>query len=113
MFQGKTALNVSILFNIETDRSEQAMQTQISLLLEEQSDLGLHCLLFHLNILDKRLFGKAILFNFKHDYSNSIWSLNFKDFKVTGITCFTFSKKNIHVLGVLHQKQYINYGMSV
>ena len=30
-----------------TDRSGQTVQTQIRLLLEEQSDQGLHCLLYH------------------------------------------------------------------
>ena len=38
-----------------TDRSGQTVQTQIRLrlLLEEQSDQGLHCLLFHLHHLSK------------------------------------------------------------
>ena len=36
-----------------TDRSGQKVQTQIRLLLEEQSDQGLHCLLFHLHHFDK------------------------------------------------------------
>ena len=36
-----------------TDRSGQTVQTQIRLLLEEQSDQGLHCLLFHLHHFDK------------------------------------------------------------
>ena len=31
-------------------RSGQTVQTQIRLLLEEQSDQGLHCLLFHLHL---------------------------------------------------------------
>ena len=34
--------------SFRTDRSGQTVQTQIRLLLEEQSDQGLHCLLFHL-----------------------------------------------------------------
>ena len=33
--------------SFQTDRSEQTVQTQTRLLLEEQSDQGLHCLLFH------------------------------------------------------------------
>ena len=33
--------------SFQTDRSGQTVQTQIRLLLEEQSDQGLHCLLFH------------------------------------------------------------------
>ena len=36
-----------------TDRSGQTVQTQIRLLLEEQSDQGLHYLLFHLHHFDK------------------------------------------------------------
>ena len=38
--------------NIGTDKSEQIVQTQIRLLHQEQSDLGLHCLPFHLGALD-------------------------------------------------------------
>ena len=36
-----------------TDRSGQTVQTQIKLLLEEKSDQGLHCLLFHLHLFDE------------------------------------------------------------
>ena len=36
-----------------TVRSGQTVQTQIRLLLKEQSDQGLHCLLFHLHHFDK------------------------------------------------------------
>ena len=39
-------VTVTIL-NFWTERSGQTVQTQIRLLLEEQSDQGLHCLLFH------------------------------------------------------------------
>ena len=35
-----------------TDRSGQTVQIQIRLLLEEQSDMGLHCLRFHLHHFD-------------------------------------------------------------
>ena len=38
--------------SFQTDRLEQTVKTQIRLLLEEQSDLGLHCLLFYLYPLD-------------------------------------------------------------
>ena len=34
-----------MILNFWTDRSGQTVQTQIRLLLEEQSDQGLHCLL--------------------------------------------------------------------
>ena len=46
--------------SFRTDKSGQTVETQIRLLLEEQSDLldeqsdqGLHCLLFHLHHFDK------------------------------------------------------------
>ena len=45
-----------------TNRSEQTVQTQIRLLLEEQSDQGLHCLLFHL--FDEIPEGLGFLFEF-------------------------------------------------
>ena len=41
--------------SFRTDRSGQTVQTQIRLLLEVQSDQGLHCLLFHLHHFDKIL----------------------------------------------------------
>ena len=37
-----------------TDMSGQTVQTQIRLLLEEQSDQGLHCLPCHLHIFEKK-----------------------------------------------------------
>ena len=36
--------------NFRTDRSGQTVQTQIRLLLVEQSDQGLHCLPLHLHL---------------------------------------------------------------
>ena len=39
--------------SFRTDRSRQTEKTQIRLNLEEQSDQGLHCLLFHLHYFDK------------------------------------------------------------
>ena len=57
------AFTVMIL-NFQTDRSGQTVQTQIRLLLEEQSDLGLPCLLFHSNVFDKIPSGFASLFEF-------------------------------------------------
>ena len=59
-----------MIFNFHTDRSGQIVQTQIRLLLEEQSDLGLHCLSFCLHLLDMSLFGKTILFKFQDNYSH-------------------------------------------
>ena len=57
-------LNTEIFLSFRTDRSGQTVQTQIRLLLEEQSDQGLHCLQFPLHLLDALLEGNAILFNF-------------------------------------------------
>ena len=50
--------------SFQTDWSGQTVQTQIRLLLEEQSDQGLHCLLFLLHLFDKILKGLASLFEF-------------------------------------------------
>ena len=43
------------ILNIGTDRSGQTVQTQIRLLLKEQSDQGEHCLPFNLHLLDALL----------------------------------------------------------
>ena len=43
---------IVIFLSFQTDRSGQTVQTQIRLLLEEQSDQGLHCLHFPLHRLD-------------------------------------------------------------
>ena len=50
--------------SFRTDKSGQTVHTQIRLLLEEQSDQGLHCLLFHLHLLDTIFYGLASLFEF-------------------------------------------------
>ena len=45
------------------NRSEQTVQTQIRLFLKEQSDLDIHCLLFHLHFsVDTLLHWKIVLF---------------------------------------------------
>ena len=51
-----------IILNIGTDRSEQTVQTQIRLLLMEQSDQGLPCLLFCWHLLNTILHCKIQLF---------------------------------------------------
>ena len=53
-----------MILGFRTDRSGQTVQTQIRLLLQEQSDQGLHCLQFPLHLLDALFYGKSILFNF-------------------------------------------------
>ena len=51
-----------------TDRPLQTVQTQIRLLLEEQSDHGLHYLSFCLYRLEKFLYGKTSLIEVSLDY---------------------------------------------
>ena len=58
-----------MILSFRTNRSGQTVQTQIRLLLEEQSDQGLHCLPFRLHLLDTLLHGKVALFKFQGDYS--------------------------------------------
>ena len=44
-----------MILSFGTDRPRKTVQTQIRLLLEDQSDQGLHCLQFHLHLLDALL----------------------------------------------------------
>ena len=47
-------VSITLMFlSFWTDRFWQTVQTQIRLLLEEQSDQGLHCLLFNLHLFDE------------------------------------------------------------
>ena len=48
-----------MILSFWTDMPGQTVQTQIRLLLQEQSDLGLHCLPFRLHRLDSLLDGRA------------------------------------------------------
>ena len=48
-----------MILSFRTDMPGQTVQTQIRLLLEEQSDQGLHCLPFRLHRLDFLLYGRA------------------------------------------------------
>ena len=48
-----------MILSFWTDSPGQTVQTQIRLLLEEQSDQGLHCLPFRLHRLDSLVYGKA------------------------------------------------------
>ena len=45
--------DIVMTLSFRTDRSGQTVQTQIRLLLEEHSDQGLHCLLFHLHLFEE------------------------------------------------------------
>ena len=69
--QGRTRsdLSGSSLFAIPSasfaDRSGQTVQTQIRLLLGEQSDQGFHCLLFHLHLFDEIPLVLGLCLNFR------------------------------------------------
>ena len=71
-FIPKLSLTVMTL-SFWTDRSGQTVQTQIRLLLEEQSDQGLHCLQFQWHLFDKIFYGLASLFEFYVVYSKVFW----------------------------------------
>ena len=57
-----TEVPAVMILNFRTDKSGQTVQTKIRLLLEEHSDQGLHCLLFHLHVFGKTPSGFASLF---------------------------------------------------
>ena len=44
-----------MILSVQTARPGQTVQTQIR---QEQSDQGLHCLQFHLHLLEALLYGK-------------------------------------------------------
>ena len=54
-FLADEIVSTVIILNIGTDKSEQTVQTQIRLLLMEQSDQGLLCLLFCLHLLNCKI----------------------------------------------------------
>ena len=56
---GFTFLHTVMILSFRTDMPGQTVQTQIRLLLEEQSDQGLHCLPFRLHRLDSLPYGRA------------------------------------------------------
>ena len=52
-------MHIVMILSFRTDLPGQTVQTQIRLLLEEQSDQGLHCLPFRLHHLHSLLYGRA------------------------------------------------------
>ena len=74
-----------MILSFRTDRFRQTVLTQIRLLLLEQSDQGLHCLLFHLYFLEAFLWCKPNLLKFKGDYSNILFVRKFRTFTVISI----------------------------
>ena len=59
-----------MFLNFRTNQSGQTEQTQIRLLLEEQSDQGLHCLLIHSHLWEILLSSTANFLEFLGDYIN-------------------------------------------
>ena len=57
-------INTVMTLSFWTDKSGQTVQTQIRLLLEEQSDQGFHCLLFHLLLFEEIHKGLAFFLEF-------------------------------------------------
>ena len=65
-----------------TDWSGQIVQTQIRLLLEEQSDQGLHYLQYCLHLLDALLYGKASFSSFRMITTKFSGARKFRNFTV-------------------------------
>ena len=61
---GPPAWAIVMILSFRTDMPGQTVQTQIRLLLEEQSDQGLHCLPYCRHRLDSLLYGRATQFKF-------------------------------------------------
>ena len=69
--------------SFRTDMSEQTVQTEIRLLLEEQSYQSLHYLLiFHWHLLDEKTSSLASLFEFYVNNSNILGVLKLRNFTV-------------------------------
>ena len=62
--QNKKSECTVMILSFRTDKSGQTVQTQIRLLLEEQSDQDPHCLLFHLHLFDEIPKGLAPFLEF-------------------------------------------------
>ena len=77
-----------MILSFWTDRPGQTVQTQIRLLLEEQSDQGLHCLPFGLHRLDSLLYSRANSSNFRVITMNFLGVRIFRKFMVCVIVVF-------------------------
>ena len=71
-----------IILSFRTDIPGQTVQTKIWLLFEEQSDQGLHCLQFHLHLLEALQYGKASCSNFRVITTNFSYVQIFRIFTV-------------------------------
>ena len=74
--------NTVMILSFRTNRPWQTVQTQIRLLLEEQSDEGLHCLPFSADLLDKFLYGNTFCLNFRMITVNILVVRKFRTFTV-------------------------------
>ena len=70
IYQDKPTCKAAQKLILLIPRSVKIVQIQIRLLLEEQSDQGLHCLLFHLHVFDKTPLGLASFLEYLVDYGN-------------------------------------------
>ena len=66
------------------------MQTQIKLLLEQQPDRGLHCLLFHLHHLEVNTKVEPLTLNFRVLAVKLVCVRKFRNFTVTNIQTSRF-----------------------
>ena len=80
--QHKEVILTVIILSFRTDSSVQTVLTQIRLLLEEQSDQGLHCLPFRLHLLDALLYRQPLCSNFRVITANFSGVQIFKNFTV-------------------------------
>ena len=60
-------------YSFLTNMHGQRVQTQIRPHQEEQSDLGLHCLPFHMYLLDTISYSVTFFFEFYGDSSKGFW----------------------------------------
>ena len=71
-----------MILSFRTDWFEQIVQTQIRLLLEEQSDQGLHYLQYCMHLLDALFNGKTSFFSFRMITAKFSSVPKFRNFKV-------------------------------
>ena len=103
-----------MILSFRTDRPGQTVQTQIRLLLEEQSDQGLHCLPFRLQRLDLLLYGRDAvqileclqqIFWVSEDLGNlqyiqncyEGWSINLNHFFIRSLLTDTFPSFSVAI----------------
>ena len=94
-----TVRTTVIILIFWTDRSGQTVQTQIRLLLKEQSYQGLHCLLFNLSLFDKIPQGLAYRLEKSILASENLETLRYFVFSVAlfqAFGCFVCFSVQVH-----------------